>query len=409
MAKLATGAGLAKGLGLITAPIITRIYLPEHFAVLSVFAALSGLLVPFSAMKYSLAIPLPKSDATATNVLMIALSILMLVTMISFLLFAVFGSSVFHFLSMEELLPYWYLLPIAVAGIGLYELLTNWAVRAKSFTVLAKTKVWQKLLGAALKIGLGFAGLKPAGLLIGQVFSQAGGVVSLFRSFKKSIVSNWRHVTKKRMTFLFYRFSSFPKYRLPAQFLLVLSAKLPLLFFARYFGSEATGPLGLTLTMLALPISLFGQSTGQAFYSEVAKIGRKNPKSIRRLTGKIAVKLFLFSFIPFIILLFLGPSLFSFVFGDPWREAGVYASALALYLLVQFIYSPIGSAIFNVFDKQSIVLWINISRVILIAGAFYFAFLTKLTPFHTLILYSIAISVQYVLATFIVFYTIKKA
>ena len=40
MMKLITGDGIARIIGLVSAPIITRIYLPEHMGVLSVFSSL---------------------------------------------------------------------------------------------------------------------------------------------------------------------------------------------------------------------------------------------------------------------------------------------------------------------------------------------------------------------------------
>ena len=136
----------------------------------------------------------------------------------------------------------------------------------------------------AVKIGLGFLGIKPLGLLIGQVFTQAGGIVSLFKSFQGKLKANFKHVSRKRMVFLLKHYAYFPKYRLPSQFLLILSTQAPFLFFAWQFGAETTGQLGLSMMMLALPMTLFGQTTGQAYYAEIARIGRRNPQKIYKIT-----------------------------------------------------------------------------------------------------------------------------
>ena len=47
MAMLASGTGVAKVIGIVSVPIITRIYLPEHMGVLSVFTALAVMKVYF--------------------------------------------------------------------------------------------------------------------------------------------------------------------------------------------------------------------------------------------------------------------------------------------------------------------------------------------------------------------------
>jgi O-antigen/teichoic acid export membrane protein len=392
MAKLATGSGIAQILGVVTAPIITRIYLPEHLGVLSVFTALVGLLIPLGTLRYCMAIPLPKSDATATNLAVLAATSLLIVSTLSLAIFWIFGPFILQQLSMEQLLPYWWLIPTAIVGTGFYQLLTNWAVREKAFKPLAQTKVWQKIIGSVVKVGLGFAGIKPLGLLIGQIFTQAGGILSLFRCFRKKISDNLRHVTRYRIAFLFKRYADFPKFRLPSQFLLVLATKAPLLFFAWHFGADTTGQLGLALMILALPIGLFGQSIGQAYYAEVAKIGKKNPKKILNITTSITKKLFLVS-IPFVLILLLfGPLLFQFAFGEVWREAGLMASILSIYLLSQFLSNPITNAL-NVFEKQHYYLYINIIRFFLLSIVFCISFVFALSHYWTLVFYSLVMTI----------------
>jgi O-antigen/teichoic acid export membrane protein len=408
MVMLSTGEGLVKVISFITTPILTRIYLPEHFGVLSIFAALTAMIVPFGTLRYSMAIPLPKNDGLATNLAILSGIFLLIVSTLVFIFFWAFSPALLSLLSMKPLLPFWWLLPLAVAGTGLYELLTEWAVREKAFKPLAKTKVWQKVLGASFKIGLGLLGFKPLGLLIGQIFSQAGGIISLLKNFWIKLKSKLRQVTKKRMWFLFRRYADFPKYRLPSQFLLSFSTRAPLFFFAWHFGSETTGQLGLALMILALPMTLFGQTIGKAYYGEVAKIGKKNPEKIYSITKSITKKLFLISILPFLVLLFGGPWLFKIVFGEVWREAGVFVSILAVYLLPQFIYAPIGNGIFNVFEKQSKVLIINLSRMTLIILVFSLSHIISLEASLSLLLYSIVLGVYFIIVMMFIFMIIKK-
>jgi O-antigen/teichoic acid export membrane protein len=407
MAKLATGTGLAKLIGFITAPIITRIYLPEHIGVLSVFVALTALLVPFGTLRYTMAIPLPRHDGAATNLAVLSGMLLFCVSVFAFFFFWLLGPVILGVLSMEQLLPYWWLLPLAVAGTGMYELLTNWAIRERAFKSLAKTQVWQQVLGASVKIVLGLFGFKPVGLLIGQIFSEAGGIISLLRSFFKKFSANIRHVSKKRIKFLMRRYSDFPKFRLPSQCLLVISTKAPLFYFAWQFGAETTGQLGLALTILALPISLLGQTTGKAYYGEIASIGRKNPVGIYNLTKSIIKRLFIASIVPFLALFLFGPSLFQFVFGVIWREAGTYASILSVYLLSQFISNPLVN-IFNVFEKQKMYLMLNSVRTVILFVVFILSYTFELSPSHTIIIYSFVLTLYYIYISFMVFMVIHK-
>jgi O-antigen/teichoic acid export membrane protein len=407
MATLATGTGFAKIIGFLSTPVITRIYLPEHIGVLSVFVALTASLVPFGTLRYTMAIPLPKHDGAATNLAVLSGILLFCVSVFSFFFFWLLGPAILGVLSMEQLLPYWWLLPLAIAGTGMYELLTNWAIRERAFKPLAKTQVWQQVLGASVKIGLGFLGFKPVGLLIGQIFSQAGGVLSLLRSFSEKFSTNIRHVSIKRMQFFIRRYADFPKFRLPSQFLLVITTKAPLFYFAWQFGAETAGQFGLAMMVLLLPVNLIGQNTGKAYYGEIAKLGRNNSDEIYKLTKDITIKLFRISIVPFITLLVLGPWLFEFIFGDIWRDAGVFASILAINLLTMFVANPITNAL-NVVGKQAYYFQINFIRLFLIIFVFSISYFLEFDPYITLITYSFIISCHRVFVYARILHIIKK-
>lgn len=407
MATLATGTGIAKVLAIFTTPIITRIYTPDNFGVLSLYVALIGILTPFCTLKYSLALPLPKSDAIAVNLVFLIIFIISGFSVIIFLILALLGQPLLSFFSMGMLYPFWWVIPLSTLAIGFYELLNNWAIRKKAFGIIAKTKIWQQLLGSLIKIGLGYLGLKPLGLLLGQLIMQAGGIISLIKHSYISIILNLRYLTKKRLKLVMTQYIQFPKYRLPSQFLMVLSIRTPILFSPILFSINTTGQLGLALTMIALPMTLIGQTTGDAYYAEIARLGKDKRKEIYYITINIVKKLFIISFIPFLILLLFGPWLFSLFFGEQWLEAGVYARLLSVSLLAQFMYSPIGNGLFNVLEKQRVVLLLNILRVIVSSSAFILCYFLQLNPITTIFLYSITLSLYYIFSFIFVIKIIK--
>jgi len=406
MLVLATGSGIAKIVGIASIPVITRIYSPEHLGALSVFVAMAALLVPFGTLRYSVALPLPRSDALALNLAAASFSFLIIMSLLSIIVMGFAAEPIMNLLSMPSLIPYWWLLPLAIFGAGLYEMLNSWATREKAFKPIAKTKVWQSILGAMTKIGLGLIGFKPAGLLIGHLVTQTAGILTLGKIFLIKFKQHQAKINKKRIIFLLKRYREYPKYRLPSQFLLVFSTQAPLLFSAWLFGAEVTGQLGLALMALALPIALFGQTTGQAYYAEIAKLGRKQPEKIYQVTKTVTLKLFLVSIPPFLVLLFFGPWLFELVFGSEWGQAGLFASILAIYLMIQFASSPIVKAL-DVFEKQGMFLQINIVRSIGIIILFTTAYYLSLDAIQTLYLYSFALSAHYLFTIFSIFRVIK--
>lgn len=406
MAVLATGSGLAKIIGVLSIPIITRIYLPEHIGILAIFMALSALLVPFGTLRYSVTLPLPKSDALAVNLARACIISLLLVTGLSVLLLGFFATDIFSVLSAEPLIPYWWLLPLSIFGAGLYEILSSWAIRKKEFKTLAISNVWQSISGAVTKIGLGLLGLKPLGLLIGQLISEASSIVALSNVLYKDMVRNKSRLNTTRMIFLLRYYRDYPIYRMPSQFLLIFSMQAPLLFSAWQFGSDITGQLALALMALALPITLFGNTMGQAYYAEISKIGRKQPQKIYQITKDITKKLFLISLLPFLVLLLLGPWIFEIVFGAQWTQAGVLASILSVYLLTQFISSPLINAL-SVFNQQRLFFFINVRRTFIVILVFGASVVFDLTISLTLLMFSLSLSVHYLLIVITVFRVIN--
>ena len=399
MGILASGTGFAKILGFAAYPIITRLYSPSDFGILSVFTSSIAILVPFATLRYSVTIPLPKNDGLALNILTLGIGLtLILAAVLSFIFIAV-GKPIFGFFNMVEIAEYWWLLVVGITGMAFYELLSNWATRKREFSPVAKTTIWQSFLSAITKIGLGWAGLKPLGLLIGDVISRSGGVVSLIRYFVKDFKDNIKHVSEKKISFLFRYYKDLPLFRLPSQFLLVFSTKIPVLYFAFKFGSEATGQLGLSLVVVGIPMGLIGSNTAKAYYAEIARIGANKKEKILALTTSVTKRLSLLSLIPTLILIFFSPFLFQLIFGRDWEEAGVFTSILALYLFFQFVTAPIMN-VFNVLNNQSKFLQINLVRSFLLIIVFWLSFIFDLNAYVTLIIYSIILSFHYLIIGF---------
>jgi O-antigen/teichoic acid export membrane protein len=407
MAILAAGSLAARAIGFVTVPVITRIYTPEHFGVLSVFASLTAMMVPLSTMRYSAAIPLPKRDETATNLFALCLISLCCFSLLLAAVLWMSAQPLLHLFSMERLVSYWWLVVVAVAGTGLFEILSSWATREKAFKALAKRAIWQSTSSAIVKICLGLLGFKPIGLLIGHVLSQAGGCASLSFGFFRKLKTNFRHVTTKRLSFLLRRYADYPKFRLPSQFLLVFSSNAPLLFSAMLFGKETTGQLGLALTTLALPITLIGNTTGQAFYAEIAKIGRKQPHEIHKVTKNIAKKLFISSLAPFFVLATTGPYFFEIIFGEQWHDAGVFARICSVYLLAQFVATPLVNVL-NVFEKQGVFFNLNAVRAAMVTFSFGLSYVLSVTSFQAIMIYTLVMTLNYVLNTYVIFNTISR-
>lgn len=407
MLILATGTTAAKAIGFLSSLVITRIFAPEHFGILSLFIAFTSLIAPLSNLCYSYAVPLPKSRYMAANIVMMNFGITVVMSLVTLAVFLFTGDFVFKLANADGLQPYVWLIVLTQLFCGFYETLSSYATRIKAFKSIAKTKVNQSFIGAAVKIISGFTPLGISGLLMGQAYSQAGSSYTYIKAFGAELKDSLRHINLRRTLRTARFYADFPLYRLPSQFLLTFSIQAPLLLTGKIFGVAAVGQLGLAVSVLSLPVILFGVSAGQAYYAETAKLGAGRAAEIYELSKQVAKKLFLVSLIPFAVLQLFGEPLFVLVFGEPWHHAGQFASMLSISLLAQFIVVPIINVL-TVLGRQRMFLMFNIMRTVSIVAVFSVCGYLDMTQNGVIFVYSLVLALNYAVMAFVIFRLIRS-
>ncbi len=406
MLTLATGGVAAKLVGLATIPVITRLYTPAQMGVFTTFVALVAILAPLATLRYLTVLPVPRRDATAANLLALNLCILLLVSIVLGLTAASVGPRLLAAASLDALAPYALLIAPAVALAALYETLSLWSVRHKAYRPLAVSQAGQAMLGSALKIGLGLAGLKPAGLLIGQLAQQGGGSLWLLGSGARALRTHRRRIRWPTMAKLARHFRDMPRYRLPSHLLMMASLQGPAIFAAQVFGMDTAGQLGLALTTMAVPITLLGTSTGNAYFAEISAIGRNEPARVLAITRAVTRRLLVLAAPPTLALAVAGPWLFATVFGASWAPAGEFARLLSIYLMFQFVSSPLANAL-TLFRRQDLFFRMNAVRFALVAATFLVAAGSGWSAGRTVLVYAVLMALHYAISNRVIYGVIR--
>lgn len=369
MTVLAAGGILARVIGILSFPVITRLYTPHDFGIAALMAALTGMLAPFLTLRYSVPIALPRANSAALN--LVALSACLAAGITAILAFALllFGPRLLALGSMEALAPWWWVAALGLVASACYEILAGWGVRRRAYRVISQAQVSQSLTASAAKIGLGWLAPGPLGLLIGGILASGGGTGRMLRAFLPEFHAMRGQVNVRRMRAMAWRYRDFPLYRLPSQILLTFAMQAPLFFAASLFDPGVTGQLGLAMQVMALPIAIIAQTLGSAYYAEVANMGKRQAARIFDVSLAVQKRLLLVGLGPTLVVTLWGPELFTLIFGASWTQAGEFASWLALYMLFQVTSSPL-MQVFNLFDNQRAYLVINIARVALLAGLY---------------------------------------
>ena len=407
--KLISGEGISRVIGFMAAPVVTRLYTPSDFGILAVFASLCALSYPFCTLRYTLAIPLHSDEKIGINSLAACLLILVVNTAVIGIALVLFHAQILSLFSSENIDAFWYFIPLAFFFCGIFEILSYYSTRYRDFSTIAKVTIVQKAIGALTKIVLGLFRFDVRGLLIGNILAESGGLTLYMRSYWKRLKEGARHVTRRKICFVLKRYKDFPLYRLPSQILLKAAGSLPVFYFAWHFGTGTTGRISLAMAMLSAPVAFVCTSVGRAFYGEIASLGRNSSREISALTLRIMARLLAISIVPFALIICFGPWIFRTLFGAEWTQSGTFARYLCFYLIFRFVYSPISDGIFNVFERQKLVFWLEVSRVAIVALSLFISYFRNLSVDYTIIIYSLALTVQYILSIIFVLHVLRKA
>lgn len=323
---LVGGAGLSGALLAGFVPVLSRLYTPEAFGVLAVFASLVAVLLTLGSLSYESAIPLAKCDAQAANTLALAITVVVLISAVVCLSLPALEVLVTDYLNCPQLKAYLLFLPIAFLGGSLYQALSGWALRDGLFSGLAKTRVGQSLGVVGTQVALGLGGIGIGGLIIGETLGRSIGVGTLWREVREKVP--WREVTRFGVLSAANRYKRFPLYSAPAGVLTALGTQVPVIVLAALYGPVIAGVYAMTTRILSLPLTLIGGAIGQVLITRAARVA-SDEAQIQQLTRSAALGTIALGLLLYGAAAAGGPGLFAFTLGDQWEAAGGYARVLA--------------------------------------------------------------------------------
>lgn len=340
---LFSGSVIAQIIPFIASPFIARLFPPSEFGLLAIFAAIESFLLIFSSMQYELAIMLPEDDSDAFHLLILSLLITIAVAFVSALTIVVFNSKIAILLNSPELAGWLFLIPLEIFILGSFKSLNVWASRYKKYGRISFRQITQSITQSVAKIFFGLLDFISGGLIVGMILGEFTSTMGLVRSTIKDDKKYFYRINFKKMIQLAKKYDQFPKYSSPHGFIDIFSKNGIIFIINHFFSASVLGLFSFANNLLRKPLVLIGNNIRQVFFQSASDKYRNNKTNLWPFTKKIILYLFFGGIILFLPLLFLGPQIFAFVFGERWREAGVYSQYLTPWLLMNFVLSPISS------------------------------------------------------------------
>lgn len=367
---LVGGTAFAQALMVLVLPLLTRLYTPEDFSVLAVYASLLGIISVAACLRLEIAIPLPNNDEVAVNLLALALCCSAGVAGLSAIIVALFPTQIVALVAQPKLEPYLWLLPLGIWLSSSYAALQFWTTRKKRFSVIAKTRMTQAIGGACTQVGLGWWGVVPLGLVLGQMINSGSGIFRLVRDLLKNDREALHLIQWSEMKRVFCEYDRFPKYSTLDSLANNAGIQIPIIIIAALALGPEAGLLILAMRAMQAPIGLIGGAVGQVYLSHAPhelRAGTLGKFTINAIGGliKTGVGPLLFAGI-------VAPPMFSLIFGKEWERAGDLVVWMTPWFVFQLISSPI-SMVMHVRGWQKAMLVLTLLGLVIRIGGIVLA------------------------------------
>ncbi|GAB4093961.1 MATE family efflux transporter [Flaviaesturariibacter terrae] len=388
------GTVFAQFLLIAATPVLSRIYMPAEFGLSGVFIASAYILQYLFTLKYPFAIMVGEDEQKSYRVVQLCLWLCAAFTVVLTIVFYLLSGPLLRMLHLTELGNYLLLLPLFSGVLAANETLFAWMNRNKAYRYISINRIvtasvtlvcmllWAVLIDHSAKgliLGTGLGQLIGTGLL----FYRSQGYARF------PLRPNWAALRS-----VAHEYRSFPIYTLPSEMINIVTNQLPVFMLKRFLPTATeAGYFSMTNRVLGIPLTFVSSSISEVFRQRAADDYRING-SCRPIFLKTAGTLAAAGIVPFLVLFFFGPQLFSFVLGKEWTEAGHYAQLLAPLFCLKFIVSPM-TITFFIAQKQRVDFFIHIAMLFLTALPFYIGFLVYHSIFYSLLGYSLSYSLIY--------------
>jgi O-antigen/teichoic acid export membrane protein len=363
---LMTGTTIAQAIPIAISPILTRIYTPEDFGIFALFLAIVGFFSVISSFRYEQAILVPKDDEDAINILALGFLINIFISIFLFLIVVVLHKEIANLFNNKEIETWLWFTPLTIFFIGLFNLLTYWNNRKKHYANITKATIIKSIILAISQIAIGTIKSGALGLVSGQILSSVFSNMRLAKALlnNKKLLKN---ISKETMAREAKKYIDFPRFQTPHAMLNNLSSNLPTFVFSTLFDIGIVGFYSLATRIVFAPLGILSNASAKVYSQKVSELYNNSEDAYRftiRFLKSLAKKIIL----PLIAIVVFAPHIFAFVFGENWREAGVYTQILSPWIILNLLASTI-SFIPSLIGMQKKAFLVSISQIFLIAIA----------------------------------------
>jgi len=332
---LSSATLVSQCLGLCAVPLITRLYSPEDFGVFAIFSGSLAIAVPFLSLRYENAILHSRKITDAVKLVKICFYVATLnITLLSILLYLT-NLKIKYFNSTL-------VISAAIFLQGFYAILQNLCYRFKKYNLVTRNILLVTIVNVVLSITFGYLGLKNSnGLVLANTFSNLIGLAFFIFVWKK--LRFFGKFTSYISVLKLYE--AYPKKDLLACTANLLSQNGPSIVLSQFFSTKILGDYFLNQRLLNVLTSVIIDPITILFRNEA--LAEQDKTKQFNCTFKSTFKiLVLISLSVLFLSKISGEHLFTFVFGQKWKDSFIFFQIVIYMFVVKMIVSPLSASMF---------------------------------------------------------------
>ena len=342
---LMTGTAVAQGVTFFMMIVLARIYTPRDMGLLATYVSVASILVAVAALRYDMAIMLPRKELEALSVARLGMVCLTVVSLLATAASLPLSGLIERQWGREVAL--WMpLVGLTTFLMSAVELFKYWFNRNSDYRAIAVNQAEQQIGLTSGQLVLGMAGMGGmAGLILGHTAGQIFAFVNLGRQAKPL----WRRLPEgaPSLRWAARRYRRMPLLNGPNALADALRTNGIQLLIGGY-SVASLGQFQMAWRYLDAPLILINGAVARVFFQKLSTIEPGRMRPLVRVTIKRAI---LIGLVPFALIYVLSPWIFPFFLGSQWTESGSFARALTPWLFMMLITSPI-SNLFIVTEHQ---------------------------------------------------------
>jgi O-antigen/teichoic acid export membrane protein len=364
------GLVFAQFLSVLLYPVFSRLYTPEQFGTFALFVSTTGILSLLSSGVYEQAILLPREDKKALALMALPLFLTLFQCSFFLLLFFLFSDFIAdRLLNNTHIKPFLLLIPVSILLNNIYTTFTFYANRKKHYTFISQSTINQGLTTNILKLLLGTAKYMSTGLIFGRLTGQLTSAVQLvLQVIKKSDpVRKEMDLSRTFLKEVALIYKNFPAYRMPLALMNTFSTALPVFVLNKYFSPYDAGQYSLAAGVILTPVVLVVGSVSKVINQNIIeRIHSGNP--VHSYIARVLKIVMPIAAIFFIVFFFFSKSIFVFLFGSNWLEAGRMGSYILPWVFMVLFTTPFGF-IPDIFFRQKKAMLIDALYLVMRIGS----------------------------------------